>query len=106
MFEGKAPSETEGSVDDPVFPVAIYGRDEGCAVVGGAVHEGAFVYADFCTGRVWTLRRQGEQGWEKKQLTLIGVPISSIGTDEAGNLYATGYADGNIYRLINVGGDG
>ena len=105
LFEAKAPTEAEGSVDDPVFPVAIYGRDAGCAIVGGAVHEGAFVYSDFCTGKIWTLQRQGEEEWENRQLTLIGVPISSIGTDEAGNLYATGYVDGNIYMLIVAGGD-
>ena len=99
QFEGRAPTGAEGSVDDPVLPVAVYDRSLGCAVVGGAVHEGAFVYADFCTGRVWALRRQGDEGWESKQLTTKGVPISSIGTDEAGNLYATGYADGGIYRI-------
>ena len=29
----------------------------------------------------------------------VGVPISSIGADESGNLYALGFFDGRIYRL-------
>lgn len=29
----------------------------------------------------------------------MGVPASSIGGDEFGNLYAVGYADGKIYPL-------
>ena len=29
----------------------------------------------------------------------VGVPISSIGADESGNLYALGYLDGKIYPL-------
>ena len=32
----------------------------------------------------------------------LGVPISSIGADEWGNLYAVGYLDGKIYSLTIV----
>ncbi len=100
MWEGiLATQEVEGTVDNPVWPVAVYGRQLGCAIVGGAVHQGAFVYADFCTGSVWALQRRAEHEWKNEYLVNIGVPISSIGADESGNLYATGFADGNIYRV-------
>ena len=29
-----------------------------------------------------------------------GVPVSSVGADESGNLYAVGYLDGRIYPLV------
>lgn len=100
MWEGILPAANiEDAIDVLVWPVAVYGRDQGCAVVGGAMHEGAYVYADFCIGRVWALRRQGEHEWKSEYLVTIGVPISSIDSDESGNLYATGFADGKIYKL-------
>ena len=43
--------EAQGTVDDLVLSVAVYGRTQGCAVVGGAVYEGQFIYADFCTSK-------------------------------------------------------
>ena len=91
--------EAEGTVDDLVLPVTVYERRQGCAVVGGAVHEGQFIYGDFCTGKIWSLRQQGQDEWQSKLLTTVGVPISSIGADESGNLYALGFFDGRIDRL-------
>ena len=99
LWEGNAAIEVEGAVDDPVWPVTVYNSTLGCAIVGGAVHEGQFIYADFCTGKIWSLQRQGQDEWESKLLMTMGVPISSIGADESGNLYAIGLADGNIYML-------
>ena len=37
LLEGLFPVEVEAAVDDLVLPVAVYGRPQGCAVVGGAV---------------------------------------------------------------------
>ena len=99
LLEGLFPVEVEAAVDDLVLPVAVYGRPQGCAVVGGAVYEGQFIYADFCTSKIWSLRRLGQDEWQNRLLMTVGVPISSIGADESGNLYALGYLDGRIYRL-------
>ena len=99
LWEGVVPMEAEGTVDGLVSPVAGYEASQGCAVVGGAVHEGQFIYSDFCTGKIWSLRRQGQDEWQSRLLLTMGVPISSIGVDETGNLYALGYLDGRIYPL-------
>ncbi len=85
--------------DGFVLPVTVYDHSQGCAVVGGAVRDGVFYYADFCRGRIWSLQRK-EEGWETKLLSNGSVPLSRIGTDEEGNLYAAGYGDGVIYALI------
>lgn len=85
------------------MPVATYdthGREFGCAIVGGAVYRGRFVYADFCTGKVWTLEMKEDFEWNAVLWTQLGVPISSVGADEAGNIYAVGYATGSIYLLL------
>lgn len=99
VWEGDVRTGFAGPDNEFVMPAAVYDRREGCAVVGGAVLQGQFIYGDFCTGRIWLLKRGGEGGWESRLLTALGLPVSSIGTDEAGNLYAVGYADGKIHRL-------
>ena len=99
FLEGVHPFEAEGTADDLVLPVAVYDKTQGCAIVGGAVYEGQFIYADFCTSRIWSLRRLGQDEWQNRLLMTVGVPISSIGADESGNVYALGYSDGRIYRL-------
>lgn len=93
----ESPGLSCGSVE-PVFPVAAYDHSQGCVVVGGAVYRDIFLYADFCRGHIWGLQSNGE-GWTVTRLIDGFTPISGIGADEAGNLYAAGYAAGVIYLL-------
>lgn len=86
-------------LDGSTFPVVSYGRDLGCAVVGGAVYRGRFIYADFCQGDIWALSSNSRSEWKAVPFTRIKALISSVGADEEGNLYALSYADGTVYRL-------
>lgn len=100
-----------GMVEDELHsPVAEYDRSQGCAIVGGVVHrasgsrnlQGLFLFADFCSGRIWGLKRPQpiyDKMWQAELVAEAGVPISSIGEDEKGNVYATGYQDGVLYLL-------
>ena len=81
-----------------IAPVFVYGRDAGCAIVGGAVSEGRFVYTDFCTDWIRSLARI-PTGWEHTPIVQLKIPVSSIGADEVGNLYALGYWHGTIFRI-------
>lgn len=96
------------SADGLTLPVADYDHTHGCAVVGGAVYsgdaypllQGNFVFADYCTGKIWALSRlekkksPGNQiGWHSSLLAMAGMPISSVGSDEEGNTYFTGHAE-------------
>ena len=58
-----------------------------------------FIYADFCKGSIWGLQPKGDR-WQSTLLIDAGTPISSIGSDETGNLYATAYALGKIIHLV------
>ena len=95
-------------------PVAEYNHPGGCAIVGGTVYrgdriaglQGYFIFSDFCIGEIYGIRQLDPQpalaertAWQSVLLAKAAVPISSIGQDEEGNLYATGYADGIIYVL-------
>ncbi|MCY4091416.1 MAG: PQQ-dependent sugar dehydrogenase [Caldilineaceae bacterium] len=101
-----APSGHKGNPSDFTSPVAHFSRADGCAVVGGAVVDNAFYYADFCRGTVWQLQHRAG-AWLTVPILSLGVPISSIGAGEDGTLYASGYADGKIYRITpHYGTDG
>lgn len=93
----ESPGLSCGSIE-AVFPVAAYDHSQGCVVVGGAVYRDIFLYADFCRGHIWGLQSK-EEGWAVTRLIDGFTPISGIGADEAGNLYAAGYAAGVIYLL-------
>ena len=90
------------------LPVAEYTHDLGCSVTGGYVYrgtsyprmQGVYFYGDFCTGRVWGLRREGA-GWASAQLVDTAHSISTWGEDEAGNLYLADY-DGTIYLVSDT----
>ncbi len=90
------------NLKQPVATFNSHGREFGCAVVGGAVYAGVFLYADFCTGKVWALHKGEQSGWKAELGAQLGVPVSSIGADEAGSVFAVGYATGSIFRLIEA----
>jgi hypothetical protein len=86
----------------------VYNHAEGCSVTGGYVYRGsrvsdligAYLYADFCSGRIWGLRYDGLRGiTEHVQIMDTSLAISSFGEDEAGEVYVLDYA-GGIYRFM------
>lgn len=78
-------------------PIAVYGRDGGCSVTGGYVYRGsaypalvgAYVFGDYCSGNVWTLRRDAAGAWQMRLQGELDARITSFGEDEAGELYIT-----------------
>ena len=94
------------SSENLILPVAEYDHSHGCAVVGGLVYhglrfphmQGIFFYADFCTGQIWGLRREGN-GWNNALLLDAPFQISSIGEDEDGNVYVADYNGNSIYSI-------
>jgi glucose/arabinose dehydrogenase len=89
------------------LPVAEFSHADGnCSVTGGFVYrgsqypalQGTYLYADFCSGRIWGLKRNGAT-WENLLLLDTTLLISSFGEDEAGNLYLTDLGAGDIYKI-------
>ena len=88
------------------MPFTEYGRDGGCSVIGGYVYRGsrvtalrgAYVYGDFCSGKIWALRYTGDEVTDHIQLVDSDLQISSFGEDRAGELYILSF-DGTIYRF-------
>ncbi len=92
-------------------PVIEYDHSAGnCSVTGGYVYravtyprmQGLYLYGDFCSGRIWALRRVSG-AWQNALLLDTAIQISAFGEDEAGNLYAASYGGGDIYPLVDNG---
>ena len=89
-----------------VQPIAEYGHDQGCAVIGGYVYRGTrqsilrgvYVFSDNCSGVLWTL--QVDAGRLAPKVVLdSGKSISSFGVGEDGEIYAADLG-GGISRLV------
>jgi glucose/arabinose dehydrogenase len=89
-----------------VKPAMEYGHGQGCSVTGGMVYRGrtfpqlagTYLYGDYCSGRIWGLRRQGDQ-WISRELVKTKLSISTFGEDEEGEVYVADHSSGAIYRV-------
>jgi glucose/arabinose dehydrogenase len=90
-------------------PVAAYGRDVGQSVTGGYVYrglayptlQGTYFYADFVSGRIWSITKDGSRWTAPVQELDTGYNIASFGEDEAGELYVVDL-NGAIYQLTTT----
>lgn len=93
-----------------VPPAVTYGHDVGCSVTGGVVYRGRdlpvlygrYLYADYCSGRMWAAARDGSGVWHTEVLLDTGHRISTFGEDAAGEVYWTDARGGAIHRLAAV----
>lgn len=89
-----------------IMPAAEYGHDKGCSVTGGMVYRGrafprlvgTYLYGDYCSGRIWGLRRQGSR-WISAELADTKLSISTFGEDESGEVYVADHDSGAVYRV-------
>lgn len=95
------------STEETVFPVAEYGRNDGCSVTGGYVYRGSalpeldgiYFYGDYCTGTIWWLYRNENDIWQGGDFLYTDLNISSFGQDEQGEIYVVDHS-GGIYKLV------
>jgi glucose/arabinose dehydrogenase len=93
-------------------PIFEYGHGLGCAVVGGYEYRGsryprwagAYFFGDYCSGRIWTLRRSGGSWVATRPMTPPGetgapITISTFGEAEGGELVVADLIGGTVYRL-------
>ncbi len=87
----------------------------GCSITGGYIYrgdqiqdlKGLYIFGDYCTGRIWSLRLKNNKIIEYKNIsndlkkTSTGTPlfISSFGEDNYGELYVVDYL-GAIYKFV------
>lgn len=94
-------------------PIYEYSHALGESITGGYVYrgcaappfDGRYFYADFISGRVWSLNVTGGVASDNRQHTpgLFGgfEPIASFGRDAKGELYAVDYG-GIVWKIVPV----
>ncbi|MEO6391773.1 MAG: PQQ-dependent sugar dehydrogenase [Pyrinomonadaceae bacterium] len=84
-------------------PVSTYANaGSRCSITGGYVYRGrrgtfplgAYIYADYCTGEIWTLI-----GTTQTLVLDTDANLTSFGEDEAGEIYACNTGSGLVRRL-------
>ena len=101
-YKGSPPAGVK--LTDPVWE---YTHDFGCSITGGFVYrgkavpslQGTYMYGDYCSGRVWGLKRGSDGKWQSSQLFQTGLGISSFGQDQAGEIYLLDLIHGGVYQL-------
>ena len=131
QYEGLDKFSDDIKINDSISPIHVYpnnaniykvilGWDEdnvfGCSITGGYVYNGNniksligyYLFADYCTGRIWAFQYINNQIQNFKELTNDinlakgkgTIYISSFGEDLNGELYIIDYT-GDIYKLEN-----
>ena len=89
------------------LPIWEYDRDEGdISITGGFVYhgeaieqlQGLYIYADYVSGRIWSLDFSDPENPVNTELFKADFPISSFGVDQNQEIYICGFDD-KIYKF-------
>ena len=114
------PAGTAPCMDDSFTdPVAEYSHAFGCSVTGGYLYRGClapelhgkYIYADFCSGRIWATWQSAPGVWSTEELAVVA-GARTFGEDADGELYVernfgdimrfTGSEPGYYYSIWNT----
>ncbi len=92
-------------------PIHVYANNsgaDGCSVTGGFVYRGQqnpylygqYVYGDFCSGKIWRLKRDECGAVKNEHIHTVGPQeLSSFGEDNFGELYLAMLGEGKVYKI-------
>lgn len=89
------------------MPIWEYGHGKGeCSITGGYVYRGTrfpklygkYIYADFCSGRIWALHYDGKNPVMNTLLLTENINISSFGIDKNNEIYICDL-NGKVYTF-------
>jgi uncharacterized repeat protein (TIGR03806 family) len=88
-------------------PIVEHGHHEARSLTGGFVYRGsrlrelrgAYIYADYETGKIWALRYDDGRVTEHRELLQTPLHLSAFGEDNEGELCLLAY-EGPIHRLV------
>ncbi|MEM6724672.1 MAG: PQQ-dependent sugar dehydrogenase, partial [Bacteroidota bacterium] len=98
-----------GDISQFSFPVAFIPHGTlGCSITGGFVYRGSdnpglygrYIYTDFCSGRINSIRPTDDGGWFNEELfNGTDFEYSTFGLDNNNELYMAGINTGNIWKI-------
>jgi hypothetical protein len=84
----------------PTPPAIVHRHSDGwCAITGGYVMRGRYVYGDLCTGKLWSARLSGSTLDDDRPLGVTVPYLDSFGRDARGRVYAVSF-NGAVYRVV------
>jgi len=94
-------------IPELIDPVVEYSHTEGCSVTGGYVYrgtaipalQGTYLYADFCSGRIWGLSYDAQGVPQPRLLLESGLTIPTFAEGHDGEVYVLDFNAGGIFRL-------
>jgi putative heme-binding domain-containing protein len=91
----------------PISPPAVYHpHSEAASITGGCAYhgkrlrdlDGAYLYGDWVTGKIWGFRHDGKQVTWRRELADSTMQVVCFGVDNSGELYVVDYR-GGIFQL-------
>ena len=108
VMEGRQPirSDVVRGPTPILPPIADHHHIEARSVTGGYVYrggrlpelEGAYIYGDYVTGKLWGLRNDGNRVTWHEELADTPLAVITFGENERGDLFIVDYA-GGLHRL-------
>jgi uncharacterized repeat protein (TIGR03806 family) len=88
-------------------PLVEHPHSDFRSITGGYVYYGsrlpelkeAYIYGDYDTGRIWSLKYDGRQVSDQHELADTQLRIVAWGQDPAGEVYAVDFIGGSLHRL-------
>ena len=95
LYEGNLRHEEiiKTNDDELTPPIHTYGREDGCAIIGGVTAprlNNGFLFGDYCSRRIWLLEQDEQEVWRARIVSQARSQILSFGMD----------ADGTVYVLL------
>jgi glucose/arabinose dehydrogenase len=92
-----------------VAPLVTYNHNMTCAVMGGYVYRGPtvpafsghYLFGDLCTGGIFTIVGDQQQGWQRVEIGFNPIKIDSFAEDPAGDVYVADMQGGIIYKIMD-----
>lgn len=112
VMEGSHPFRPERPRGPSPFiaPIAEHDHADFRSITGGTVYhgsrlrqlDGAYVYGDYDTGKIWAFRydREKKKATDWKELVDSSLRIVGFGEDNAGELYLIDHMGGALHRLV------
>ncbi|MDB6116444.1 MAG: yliI 2 [Verrucomicrobiaceae bacterium] len=109
-FEGNNSILPERLGPTPVSPPTVtHSHSEAASITGGFVYhgkrlpelEGAYIYGDYETGKIWALWHDGKQITRHEEIASTAVKIVTFGQGEDGDLYFVHWnKQSTVHRLV------
>jgi putative heme-binding domain-containing protein len=108
--EGNNPILMERKGPTPITPpIVTHPHSEAASITGGFVYhgerlqglDGAYLYADYETGKIWSLRYDGSKVTKHDEIADTPLKIVTFGQDEEGDVFFIHYGpQSTVHRLV------